>query len=374
MRKRAVCLVLALVMCLGVVVPTVPAFTAESQVPIIQSITIQPSEADPDFTITFTNVFDVFASYYHAYGIEDTSLVFMLDTNGTVSFNRDVSGMWGMRFIADRTGLHPAYGGIELAARAGEQISMSGLESFNLFFCNVESLSSIYDNPHQLDFMTVRTAQQRRTLAEWNTEIVANGSTPTLGRLSELAVPTDTTTPQPPLTPDLSTASPWAHESLTRAISLNLVPAVLQSAYTQPATRAEFAALAVALYQTATGRTITGRAQFTDTNDINVQKMAYLGVVTGIGDSLFNPTGQITREQAAVLLSRLAAAIGQPFPSAAPTFADNASLSSWAVDGVGQAQAAGIMGGVGDNRFAPQDPFTREQSIITILRMFDMLD
>jgi len=173
---------------------------------------------------------------------------------------------------------------------------------------------------------------------------------------------------------DLTGASPWAQEDVARAIAAGLVPTALQSAYTQPATRAEFAALAVALYETAIGRTIAGREYFTDTTDVNVQKMAYLGVVTGIGNNLFNPTGQITREQAAVLLSRLAAVIGQPFPTGVPTFADNASLSSWAVDGVGQAQAAGIMGGVGENRFAPHDSFTREQSIITVLRMFDTIN
>ena len=53
------------------------------------------------------------------------------------------------------------------------------------------------------------------------------------------------------------------------------------------------------------------------------------------------------------MLARLADAIGQPLPASAPTFADNAQLSSWAVDGVGQIQAAGIMTGVGNNNFAP---------------------
>jgi hypothetical protein len=32
------------------------------------------------------------------------------------------------------------------------------------------------------------------------------------------------------------------------------------------------------------------------------------------------------------------------------------------------------MGGVGDNRFDPQGTYTREQSIVTIIRLFDLLD
>ncbi|MCL2217885.1 MAG: S-layer homology domain-containing protein [Defluviitaleaceae bacterium] len=160
---------------------------------------------------------------------------------------------------------------------------------------------------------------------------------------------------------------------MTRSVGLGLVPENLQSAYGQATTRAEFAALGVALYETVTGRTIAGRMTFSDTNDINVQKMGYLGVVTGVGGGNFNPSGNLNREQAAVMLSRLANVIGQPLPPSAPTFADNAQISSWALDSVGQIQATGIMGGVGNNQFAPQGDYTREQSIITILRLYEMV-
>ena len=186
-----------------------------------------------------------------------------------------------------------------------------------------------------------------------------------------------TTAPQPtpqPTPPPAETPSSWAREHVQRANDLGLVPANLNSAFTQAATRAEFSALAVALYETVTGRTITERANFNDTTDINVQKMGGLGVVTGVGGGNFNPNGTITREQAAVLVARLAYAIGQPLPPSAPTFADNNSISSWAIDGVGQMQASGIMGGVGNNNFAPRGQYTREQSIVSMLRLFDILD
>jgi len=175
-------------------------------------------------------------------------------------------------------------------------------------------------------------------------------------------------------TPNLSTASNWAHEGITSAFNLGLIPQSLQNNFTANTTRAEFAALAVDLYENVRGGEITGRMQFNDTNDINVQKMGYLGVVTGVGGGNFAPNSGLTREQAAVMLSRLANVIGQPLPPSAPTFVDNASISSWAIDAVGQMQATGIMGGVGNNRFAPQGDYTREQSIITILRLLDTLN
>jgi len=188
--------------------------------------------------------------------------------------------------------------------------------------------------------------------------------------------PQSTIQPQQPasdvVTPPAT--SPWAVGYVSAAIAAGLVPQHLQSNYTQATTRAEFTALAVALYETTTGRTIRGRTTFNDTVDLNVQRAGYLGIVNGVGNGNFNPNGQLTREQAAVMLARLANVIGQPLPQSAPTFADNAQISSWAFDAVGQAQAVGIMGGVGDNRFAPSGDYTREQSIVTILRLFELLN
>jgi hypothetical protein len=167
--------------------------------------------------------------------------------------------------------------------------------------------------------------------------------------------------------------SSWAAEQVNAAIAAKLVPATLQSKYTTATTRAEFCALAVALYETVTGKEIIERATFADTEDVNVEKMAALGVVNGVGDNRFSPDIRLTREQAATLLSRLAEAVGKPLEKQAATFADKAAVSGWALESVGQIQAAGIMQGVGDNAFAPKDPYTREQSIITILRMFDIV-
>ena len=167
--------------------------------------------------------------------------------------------------------------------------------------------------------------------------------------------------------------SEWATEIVNNAIAEGIVPANLQSKYTQATTRAEFCALAVALYETATGEVIAERAEFKDTEDINVQKMGALGVVTGVGAGNFAPDQKLTREQAATMLSRLANAMGKPLSAGEASFKDNGDVSSWASDAVGQMQATGIMGGVGNNTFAPKNDYTREQSIITMQRMFDIV-
>ena len=135
---------------------------------------------------------------------------------------------------------------------------------------------------------------------------------------------------------DLDDVSPWAEESVADAIAAGLVPEQLRFGYTTPATRAEFCALAVTLYELATGNEITGRQSFDDTSDTNVEKAASVGIVNGVGNNKFDPLASLTREQAATMLSRLAAALDKPLPAQASTFADNASISSWAIDAVGQ--------------------------------------
>ena len=164
--------------------------------------------------------------------------------------------------------------------------------------------------------------------------------------------------------------STWAEDEVFAAIAIGLVPRSLQSAYLKETTRAEFCALAVALYENYTGGEIAGRITFTDTKDINVEKAAAIGVVDGYGNGIFAPDDLLTREQAATMLARIADAIGKTIPEVPATFADSAKLSSWAVKAVGQVQAAGIMGGIGNNTFAPKGPYTREQSIATMLRLF----
>lgn len=183
---------------------------------------------------------------------------------------------------------------------------------------------------------------------------------------------TEPSEPEQPATP-AEQPSDWALEQVNAGIEAGIVPASLQSKYEQAATRAEFCALAAGLYETVTGSEITDRATFTDTTDENVEKMAALGVVNGTGGGKFEPNAQLTREEAATMLSRLADTLDQPLTAQAPTFADNSAISDWAYGAVGQMQATGVMNGVGDNEFAPSDDYTREQSIVTIMRLYDIV-
>ena len=70
------------------------------------------------------------------------------------------------------------------------------------------------------------------------------------------------------------------------------------------------------------------------------------------------------------MLSRLAEVLGHPLASGTASFGDSAAIASWAAAAVGQVQAARIMEGTGGGNFTPQGSYTREQSILTILRLY----
>jgi len=176
----------------------------------------------------------------------------------------------------------------------------------------------------------------------------------------------------PPI-PPTETPSSWATDSYERAGDLGILPDYFRSGFGAATTRAGFAELAVVLYEHVRGP-ITGRSTFNDTNNSFVERAAYVGIVHGVGDGRFNPSAALTRQEAAVMIARLANALGQPLPNSPSTFADNHQVASWAIVAVGQMQTTGIMGGVGNNQFAPGNSYTREQSVVTIVRLLDILD
>ena len=82
------------------------------------------------------------------------------------------------------------------------------------------------------------------------------------------------------------------------------------------------------------------------------------GVMSGLSTKTFGTNETLTREQGAVVLAK---AFGVSKVSGRTTFADDASISSWAVESVKAMAAKGLISGTGNNKFGPKDPLTRAQ-------------
>ena len=164
----------------------------------------------------------------------------------------------------------------------------------------------------------------------------------------------------------------------------------MDSKFQKNITREEFCAIAAALVESKTGeaiadvleqKSLTTRNPFSDTTNSDVIAMNALGVVNGTGEGQFSPNYEITREEAATMLTRLGKIMNLPSPERVePSFSDADSISNWAYYAVGFVSSCidptnnkYVMGGTGENRFSPKDPYTREQAFASFMRLYNAI-
>lgn len=96
-------------------------------------------------------------------------------------------------------------------------------------------------------------------------------------------------------------------------------------------------------------------------------------IVSGMGDGLFAPNMEITREQMVVMLYNYAKYKGYDVTASAglSKFADNASVSTWAQPAMQWAVAEGYISGMGDSQLAPQGTATRAEIASVIMRFME---
>lgn len=98
-------------------------------------------------------------------------------------------------------------------------------------------------------------------------------------------------------------ASSWAVSQLNKAQEYGLITNRIKGNMAGNITREEFAEIAVLLYEKYTSQKATaGNASFTDTNNPEILKAANLGLVSGVGNNKYAPNQLVTREQMATIL------------------------------------------------------------------------
>jgi len=183
-------------------------------------------------------------------------------------------------------------------------------------------------------------------------------------------------------------ASDWAVPEMERANGQGLIPDALKNKdLTLNVTRAEFAAVAVKVYENLTGTKATAPAKnpFDDTSDAEVLKAYNTGLMVGVSESKFDPGAILNREQMATALTRVLKRAYIPgwtmqadgdytLNFAQPSkFADDAATSDWAKPSVYFMFAKEIISGTGGNQFSPKQNATREQSVAIGLRIVEKL-
>jgi hypothetical protein len=168
---------------------------------------------------------------------------------------------------------------------------------------------------------------------------------------------------------------PWAQDAITGLAARNVINGVGDSLYDpdRTVTRAEYIKMIVTMFGAPIGTTDSGFADVSSDAWYApyVAAAKNSGITTGYGDGNFGPNDQISRQDMSVMLYRAAQKFGVSLnPATNPlVFIDDSFIADYAKDAVYTMQKAGILKGVGDNRFDPTSSSTRAQSAVAIYNM-----
>lgn len=169
--------------------------------------------------------------------------------------------------------------------------------------------------------------------------------------------------------------SSWAKESIAFVVDQGLFQGV-SDRYFEPTMTMDRAMFVTVLSRIENSTATSSNSVFTDVSSSSWYASAVAWAVenkitTGTTTSTFSPTQSVTREQMAVFLNNYAKAMNITIPStnAKSTFADDSSISSWAVEAVYVMQQSGILTGKDGNQFDPQGEASRAE-VATMIERF----
>ena len=173
-------------------------------------------------------------------------------------------------------------------------------------------------------------------------------------------------------------SSEWAKDYILDCRELDILNDKSDIKYKEPISREKFCDLVYNYYKLYADEleVVNAGNPFLDTENQNVMVLNALGIINGISKTEFAPDDLLTREEAAVILSRL---INTAHPDLFAHelhhgFDDSGEMSDWAFDSIQRICNMGIMNGVGENCFAPQETYTAEQAVATLVRVYNFKD
>ncbi len=133
-------------------------------------------------------------------------------------------------------------------------------------------------------------------------------------------------------------------------------------------TRAEFVQMLVKAMHLTSGE--QEKAQFNDVTGGDwfapaVNTAVSRGLVSGYPDGYYYPFKELTRQEAAVIMARLDEEDNLD-PTLRPTFADRDQIPAWAVPGVRNCQAWGLLSGYPDNTFRGEEKLSRAEAAVLV--------
>ncbi|MBE6872231.1 MAG: hypothetical protein E7491_09840 [Ruminococcaceae bacterium] len=243
-----------------------------------------------------------------------------------------------------------------------------------------------YDNLVVTPFVIIQSCMKGE--AWFDGLAIVEGDQPVADYASLAPIEAPSAEPTPaPVAPTLNgEPSAWAKEEILKALEADLVPEHVNSNYTTDITRSDFCDLIIKMIEKKSGKAIAdviagyadakADVSFPDTDSANVIAAAKLGIVNGRSSGAFDPTANITRQEAAKMLALAAKVLGADITASEVAFADADDIYAWAKEFIYYVNTIGVMNGTSTTtppNFSPLRTYTREQSILTVYRLFNAL-
>ncbi|PWV98539.1 carbohydrate binding protein with CBM6 domain [Paenibacillus cellulosilyticus] len=140
-------------------------------------------------------------------------------------------------------------------------------------------------------------------------------------------------------------------------------------------TRAEFVQMVVQAFGLSNDQ---ASASFSDVNKddwfyASVAAAEQYGIVTGRADGTFGASSNISRQDMALILYRVAKLVGTPLNTGEPSsFSDASAIAGYAADAVEAMYQSGIVHGMGNGSFEPGAQATRAQAAMMIYNLLQL--
>ncbi len=166
-------------------------------------------------------------------------------------------------------------------------------------------------------------------------------------------------------------AAHWAKDAIATAMASGVVTGYPDGTFQPDSTisRVEFFQMTNKMF----GFTKESKAVYSDVTPQSwyatvVEKANAAGYISGYVDGTIHPQDRVTRQEAAVIISRLKSL---PTVSQAPIFTDALTIADWSRPAIMGSLAAKVMVGYPDGTFKPQEPITRAEALVILNKAFN---
>lgn len=148
---------------------------------------------------------------------------------------------------------------------------------------------------------------------------------------------------------------------------------VLGDDFTKPLTRLQASAIAVAIAEKLSGKSVSSAKSktYSDTKSKYALKAAGAGIYGGASEGKFNPDGAVDRQQLATFFYQALMYSKKnknvrytPYESKLARYSDNASIADWAKEAAAFMDALGLVEGSSRTKFLPEETLTIEQALV----------